>query len=62
MENHRLKYHPDIYVEARNKTPEPLAPPDGFHNVCISTSELERLRGLDRIYEVDGRIHLKDTN
>ncbi|XP_055306383.1 uncharacterized protein LOC129570704 isoform X2 [Sitodiplosis mosellana] len=61
IEKHRLKYHPDKFGEARSETPT-TEPSEGFHNICVSTSELERLTRLDRIYELNGRIHLKDFN
>lgn len=61
IEKHRLKYHPDKYGERKDQTMEVKKPPEGFHNICISNSELERLKGLDRIYELNGRLHLKDS-
>lgn len=62
MEKHRLKYHPDKYGDGKERTEETKEPPEGFHNVCISNSELERLKRLDRIYELNGRLHLKDED
>lgn len=62
IDKHRLKYHPDKYGKEAQSEPATTEPPKGFHNICISTSELERLKHLDRIYELNGRIHLKDSN
>lgn len=62
IDKHRLKYHPDKYGKDTQCEPATTEPPQGFHNICISTSELERLKHLDRIYQLNGRIHLKDSN
>lgn len=61
IEKHRLKYHPDKYGEGKDQTKETKEPPEGFHNICISSSELELLKRSDRIYELNGRLHLKDS-
>lgn len=34
---------------------------EGFRNICISHEEFERLLGRNRIYEVNGRHYLKDS-
>lgn len=54
IEKHRMKYHPDKYGK-------PNETADGFHNICISSRELERLRNDNRIYEHNERLYLKDS-
>lgn len=51
LQKHRLKYHPDKCESSQ-----------GFRQIYISDNEFKLLQSLNRFYETDGRIYLKDSD